>query len=89
MLPLGAASAAIASRALAADITPLAFVTALYRGYKGIGSSIGMRFAEASSAMPAKPDWYAIDLVERRVDMRSGSTPNEANRVAACVMSAA
>ena len=71
-LLLGAAGAAIASRALATDITALAFVTALYSGYKGNDSPGHALDTERAIRHFFEPSLAALMVKDQKIAAKRG-----------------
>ena len=71
-LLLVAAGAAIASRALAADITALAFVTALYSGYKGNNSPGHALDTERAIRHFFEPSLAALMVKDQKIAAKRG-----------------
>ena len=71
-LLLGAAGAAIACRALADDMTALAYVTALYSGYKGNDSPGHALDTETAIRHFFEPSLAALMVKERKIAAKRG-----------------
>ncbi len=71
-LLLAAACAAIASRALAADITALAFVTDLYSGYKGNDSPGHALDTERAIRHYFEPSLAALMVKDQKIAAKRG-----------------
>jgi hypothetical protein len=69
---LGAACTAIASRALAADVTALAFVTNIYSGYKGNDSPGHALDTEAAIRRYFEPSLAALMVKDRKLAAKRG-----------------
>jgi hypothetical protein len=71
-LLVGAACAAIASRALAADMTALAFVTTLYSGYKGNDSPGHALDTERAIRHYFEPSLAALMVKDQKLAAKRG-----------------